>query len=88
MSVLHNRGPLAGARPLEDVGEDGSVPPDWGIAPSERDLETFEETGIRNDARVKVVLEDGRVWRGGSIGLPVPWKLRRVRRYLPLSHSE
>lgn len=48
----------------------------------------FQEAGMRNDGRVKVLLDDGRVWRGGSMGLPVPWKLRRVRRYLPLSGEE
>jgi hypothetical protein len=32
----------------------------------------FQEVGMRNDARVRVLLDDGRVWRGGSIGLPVP----------------
>lgn len=45
----------------------------------------FEEVGMRNDARVRVMLDDGRVWRGGSMGLPVTWTLRRVRKYLPLS---
>jgi hypothetical protein len=44
-----------------------------------------QETGMRGDARVKVIMEGWKVWRGGSIGLPVPWPLRRVRRYAPLS---
>ena len=48
----------------------------------------FEEVGMRHDARVKVMLHDIRVWRGGSMGLPLPWKRRRVWRYLPLSDGE
>jgi hypothetical protein len=47
----------------------------------------FEEAGKRGDSRARVTLEDGGTWRGGSIGLPAPWNVRSVRRYLPLSDT-
>lgn len=47
----------------------------------------LEESGMRSASRARVILANGDVWRGGSLGLPLPWRLRRRRRYLPLSNG-
>lgn len=45
----------------------------------------FEERGPYGDAAVRVLLADGRRWRGGRILAPIPWRFRRRRQYEPLS---
>lgn len=44
----------------------------------------FEEAGF-GDAFARVRLGDGTIVRLGNMHLPLPWRLRRTRRYAPLS---
>ena len=46
----------------------------------------FEEAGL-GDAFARVHVRDGTTARLGNMHLPLPWRLRRQRRYAPLSES-
>lgn len=47
----------------------------------------FEEAGM-GDAFARVHLPDGTTERVGNMHLPLPWRLRRKRRYAPLSAQD
>ena len=43
----------------------------------------FEEAGRPGDSFARLRLPDGRTCSVGAMSLPLPWRLRRVRTYLP-----
>ena len=47
----------------------------------------FEEAGS-GDAFARVHLHDGTTVRLGNMHLPLPWRVRRTRRYAPLSRQQ
>ena len=47
----------------------------------------FEEAGL-GDAFARVHLRDGTTVRLGNMHLPLPWRVRRTRRYAPLSRQQ